>query len=66
MSIFSRTKPARLEKKISIKDKIICWFIAHRYHFLCILIILIFILTFVIIFLYTPVVESGQYYRFKV
>ena len=66
MNMFSKNKPIRLEKKVSVKERITSWFKRNRYRFLLIGIILFFILFFTLLFFITPHVESGQYYYYKV
>lgn len=66
MSIFSKDKAVRLEKKVTLKEKITLWFNSHWHYLLFIIIILFFFFFFLFLFLITPPVESGQYYRFKV
>ena len=55
--------PVRLEKKEPIWDKFCKNFVKLYPYLLCILIILIGILVFVLILVYFPPTESGQYYN---
>ena len=63
MNTSSRTKPVRLEKKTTLKERIMKRYRRMKPLIIFGFIIVVFIVFFAFLFLFTPPVESGQYYN---
>lgn len=56
-------KPVRLDKKLSLKEKVQKWFDKHKMPFFIAGIFLVLIIFVMLIFIFAPGTESGNWYN---
>ncbi len=61
---YNKSQPARLQKKVTLREKINCWAYLHRYELLLLITIIVMITFVLVVFLAIgSATDSGMWYN---